>query len=157
MWRNTNLHTKVEEYRFCTPLQRMKNLYTFTDDYKFVHLCRVIQICTPRWKSTDFVHPYRGLKICIPSQRITNSYTFTEDYKFVHLCKGLQICVPWCLHTRLLTGVHWITAMGYHSNHYWGHLRLATLLQCNVITIQENQWLGTALKFLIRTSKYHGW
>jgi len=116
--------------QFCTPLQRIKNLYTFTEDYKFVHLCRVIQICTPKWKSTDFVHPYRGLQICITSQRITNLYSFTEDYKFVHLCKGLQICVPWCLHTRSLTGVHWITAMEYHCNHYWGHLRPQSWPHC---------------------------
>jgi len=51
---NTNLHTKVEEYRFW-PLQRITNLYTFTEDYKtnlhtftenykFVHLCKGLQI-----------------------------------------------------------------------------------------------------------------
>jgi len=167
-YRITDLHL-CEGIQICIPRWKSTILYTLIEDYKFVHLHRGLQICTPlqgntnlhtKVESTDFVHPYRGLQICIPSQRITklictpsqgitNLYTFAKDYKL--------FCVPWCLHTRSFTGVHWITAMEYHCNHYWGHLRLTTLLQCIVITIQEKQWLGTALKFLTRISKYHGW
>ena len=65
MHRITDLHL-CEGLQICVPRWKSTILYTLTEDYKFVHLCRVIQM-------------------------ITNLYTFTEDYKFVHLCKGLQI------------------------------------------------------------------
>ena len=96
------------QLQICLPSQR--NLYTFefTEVYKFVHLHRGLQICTPSQRFTKFnlytltevykfVHLHRGLQICIPSQRFTNLYTFTEDYKFVHLHRGLQICTPLAL------------------------------------------------------------
>jgi len=68
MHRITDLHL-CEGIQICVPSWKSTILYTLTEDYKFVHLCRVIQM-------------------------ITNLYTFTEDYKFVHLHRGLQICTP---------------------------------------------------------------
>jgi len=112
--------TSVKEYKFayqggrvqfCTPLQRITNLYTFTEDYKFVHLCRVIQICTPRWKS----------RFCTPLQRITNLSTITEDYKFVYNHRGLQICTPSQRITNLYTFVQFVqfVCLDFYIHVHW--------------------------------------
>ena len=130
MHRITDLHL-CEGLQICVPRWKSTILYTLTEDYKFVHLCRVIQM-------------------------ITNLYTFTEDYKFVHLHRGLQICTPLQRITNLCalmfthTFIDRCTLDHCHGVPLQPLLRtsqtskLATLLQCIVITIQENQWLGTA-------------
>jgi len=90
------LHTKVEEYRFCAPLQRITNLYNFTEDYKFVHL-------------------HRGLQICTPLQRITNlcalmfTHTFIDRCTLDH-CHGvpLQPLLRTSQTSKLATLLQWI-------------------------------------------------
>ena len=121
-------------------------------DYKFVHLHRGVQICTPSQRCTNLYTFTEGVQI---SQRCTNLYTFTEGVQISQRCtnlytftEGVQICTPsqrftnlytftevyWCMFLDSHTLIHWQVYTGslivpeYHCN-YRRHLKRLTELK----------------------------